>query len=124
MFYSHSHMGTQHRKYEVEAGVNFDGLVVGQDLATATSGLFNCGYFAHYGWRGDGRHGRRAGAAALALVSGAAVIESVFSQALFWIQQDALAIPAFSSGVWALLRLPLLVATLAISAIILRRIGG
>ena len=104
--------------------MNFDGLVVGQDLATATSGLFNSGYFAHYGWRGEGRRGRRAGAVALALVSSAAVIESLFSQALFWIQQDAVAIPTLSSGVWALLRVPLLVATLAISVIILRRIGS
>ncbi len=104
--------------------MNFDGLVVGQDLATATSGLFNGGYFAHYVWSGDGRHGRRAGAAALALVSGAAVLESIFSQALFWIQQDVVAIPEFSSGVWALLRVPLLIATLAISAIILRRMAS
>lgn len=108
----------------MEGGVNYDGLVIGQDLATAASGLFNVGYFADYGWRGDGREGRRTGAVALALLSVAAVVESMFSQTLFWLQRDAGAAAMISSDVWALFRLPLLVATLAISLIIVRRMVG
>ena len=54
------------------------------------------------------------------LLSTASVVEAIFSQGLFWLQRGDL----LSYSVWALLRLPLLAATLLISAIILRRVLG
>lgn len=96
------------------------GLVVAQDLATAVCGLLNAGYFAAYWWRHNGSRGRRIGAAALTTVGGAAVVEALFSQGLFWSQQGF--IGALSPGQWALLRLPLFAAMLLISLIIVRRI--
>ncbi len=89
-------------------------LVVGEDLATAVSGAFNVGHFAGYAWR-SGARGRRIGAAALTLVSAAAVAEAAFSEALFWGG-------GLSAEAWALVRLPLLAATLFISILILRRL--
>ena len=89
-------------------------LVVGEDLATALSGAFNLGYFAERAWRYQSR-GRRIGARAMALVSAAAVVEAFFSEALFW----GAGLPA---GGWALVRLPLLAATLFISILIPRRL--
>ncbi len=102
--------------------MNFAGLVVAQDLATAACGLLNAGYFATYWWRRNGPRGRRIGAAALAMVGATAVVEALFSQGLFWSQQEAASPGQLSSGVWALVRLPLFVATLFISIIILRRL--
>lgn len=102
--------------------MNLGGLVVAQDVATAAYGLLNAGYFAWY-WRLPSvSRGRRLAAAVLAMVSVAAVVEAVFSQGLFWSQQGALALPQLSPGIWALLRLPLLVATASISIVILRRL--
>ncbi|OGO50019.1 MAG: hypothetical protein A2148_02910 [Chloroflexi bacterium RBG_16_68_14] len=98
------------------------GLVVAEDLATAACGLLNAGYFAAYWWRRNGSRGRRIGAAALALVGGAAVVEAIFSQALFWSQQEVGLAGQLSPGLWALARLPLFAATLSISVIILRRL--
>ncbi len=98
-------------------------LVVGEDLATAVSGAFNVGHFAGYAWRSESR-GRRIGAAALTLVSAAAVVEAVFSQALFWWGRQLLSLGELSVGAWALVRLPLLGATLFISILILRRLRG
>ena len=89
-------------------------LVVGADVATALSGAFNAGHFAGYARRGETR-GRRLGAAAMTLVSAAALVEALFSQALFW----GAGLPA---GGWALLRAPLLAATLFISILVLRRL--
>ena len=103
-----------------EETLDLSGLVVAQDVGTAGCGLLNAGYFAGYWWRRNGRRGRRLGAAALALVNMAAVVEAVFSQGLFWSQQGF--IGTLSPGEWALLRLPLFAATLLISLIILRRI--
>jgi len=91
-------------------------LVVGEDLATALSGAFNLGYFAVWAAR-PARRARRAAAAAMALVSAAAVVEAFLSQAFFW----GAGLPV---EVWALVRLPLLAATLFISIIILRRLQG
>ncbi len=89
-------------------------LVVGEDLSTALSGAFNIGYFAGYAWR-SGSSGRRVGAATLTLVNAAAVVEAIFSQAMFWGE-------GLSAGTWALMRLPLLAATVFISLLILRRL--
>lgn len=99
--------------------MNIPGLVTGQDIATALCATLNAGYFGGHWWRAAAR-GRRAGAAALALVSAASVVEAAFSQGLFWSQRADL----LSNGVWALLRVPLFVATLLISAIIVRRVAG
>jgi hypothetical protein len=93
-------------------------LIVTQDAGTAGFGLFNAGYFSRY-FSLPGA-GRRLGALALALVSAAAAVEAMFSQALFWSQRDVVA--SLSTGEWALLRLPLFVATLFISLIIARRV--
>ena len=94
-------------------------LVIAQDVATAVCGLFNAGYFVDVAGRAT-RWGRRMGGGALASVSAAAAGEAVFSQTLYW-ARDGLIDPP-STGAWALLRLPLLAATLFISIIVLRRI--
>ena len=57
-------------------------------------------------------------AAALALLSAAAVTEALFSQGLFWSQRDVW--PPLA--VWAFARLPLLVATAFVSLLVLRRL--
>ena len=97
--------------------MGISGLVIGQDVATALFGALNAGYFGGYLWQTTSRRSRRIGATALTLVSCASIVEAAFSQGLFWSQRGDL----FSSGLWALLRLPLLAATLLISAIIVRR---
>jgi hypothetical protein len=95
---------------------------VAQDVATAACGLLNAGYFVGY-WRlPRGPRGRRFAAAVLAMVSAAAVTEALFSQGLFWSRHGAALLAELSPGMWALLRLPLLVATGSISVIILRRL--
>ena len=123
MFYSKFHACSTPEPAEgLDISVSFNGLILSQDVATAACGLLNAGYFAEYAWRGDSEHGRRAGAVALTLVSIAAVIEAVFSQALFWSQREALSPDILSPGIWALVRVPLLLATVAISLIIIRRL--
>ncbi len=97
------------------------GLVVTEDLATAACGLLNTGYFIGYWWRRNGSRARRIGAATLALVSAAAVVEAIFSQALFWAHQGMGPLGQLSPGMWALVRLPLLASTVLISILILRR---
>lgn len=98
------------------------GLVVAQDAATAAGGVLNAAYFAGYWWRHAETRARRIAAAALAFVGVAAVVEAAFSQGLFWSQREAAALGELSPGVWALVRLPLLIATLFISIIIVRRV--
>ena len=94
------------------------GLIVAEDLATAACGLLNAGYFIDYWWRRSEARSRRIGAAALALMSAAAVTEAVFSQGLFWSARDGW--PPLA--VWAFARLPLLVATAFVSVLVLRRL--
>ena len=98
-------------------------LVIGEDVATMAGGLLNAGYFSSYCARGALSRARRAGSAALALASIAAVVEALSSAGLYWWQHETLAPGEFSAGVWALLRLPLMAATLFISMIILRRLS-
>lgn len=102
--------------------MNIAGLVVAQDLGTAACGLLNTGYFIGYWWRRNGSRGRRIGAAALAMAGAAAVVEALFSQGLFWSQQGVVSLSQLSPGVWALVRLPLFVATAVVSIIIVRRL--
>ena len=97
------------------------GVVVGQDLATASCGLFNAGYFAGYWWRRTASRARRLGAAALTLLALAAVAEAALSQALFWGDARVLALGQGEPGLWALARLPLFIATLLVTTIIIRR---
>ena len=99
------------------------GIVVGQDVTTAACGLLNAGYFGARLWQAEGR-ARRIGALALTLGSLAAVVEAGLSQALFWSGRGALALGQDSPEVWALTRLPLFAATLLVSAIIVRKLGG
>lgn len=102
--------------------MNLAVLVAVQDAGTALCGLLNGGYFARYWWHRTGTRSRRIGAAALSLVSGAAAVEAMFSQGLYWSQQGVLWFGGISPGVWALMRLPLFVATAVISAIVIRRL--
>jgi len=103
--------------------VTFGALVVAQDFGTVGCGLLNAGYFSDHWWNGNGSRSRRTGAAALVLVSGAAVVEAVFSQWLFWAEQGVVSSELSPEG-WALVRLPLFVATVLISIIIVRRVVG
>ena len=98
------------------------GLVVAQDLATAACGLLNAGYFVGYCWRRDEARARRMGALALTLVSVAAVVGAMFSQGLFWSQQDVGSVSRLSPPLWAIVRLPLFAATAFISMLVLRRV--
>ena len=101
--------------------MDFSVLVVAFDLGTAICGLVNAGYFARYWWRRNGSRARRMGAAALTLVSAATVMEALFSQWLFWPDRGSSLDGQTAAALWALARLPLLLATLFISAIIARR---
>lgn len=98
--------------------MHLGGLIVAEDLATAACGLLNAAYFVEYWWRRNGARSRRIGAAALALVSAAAVTEAAFSQGLFWSHRDGWA----PLVVWALARLPLLLATGFVSMLVMRRL--
>lgn len=100
------------------------GVVVGQDLATAGCGLFNAGYFATYWWRANASLARRIGAAALSLAGLAAAVEAALSQSLFWSGGWALSAGESSPALWALVRLPLFLATLLVSGIIVRRLAA
>ena len=95
-------------------------LVIAQDLVTLACGFLNAGYFIDYWWGRNGPRARRIGAAALALVSAAAVVEALFSQALFWAQEGNGPLGQPSDGAWALVRLPLFASTVLISFLILR----
>jgi len=94
------------------------GLIVAQDVATGACGVLNAGYFSRY-WLRAVLPRRRIGAAALALLGVAAIAEALFSQALLWSRGGLFEV---SDGVWALARVPLLLATVSISAIVLRRV--
>ncbi len=102
--------------------MNGTGLVVAQDLATASCGLLNAGYFLGYWWRRGTPQARRLGALALVLVSLAAVVEALFSEGLFWSERGVALAGGLSPEAWALVRLPLLLATVFISVLIVRRV--
>ncbi len=100
--------------------MNASGLVTAADLATAACALLNAGYFARRWTRSEDAR-RRIAALALVLVSLAAVVEAGFSLGLYWSARGALAFDP-SDALWALWRLPLLVATALVSALVLRRL--
>ena len=101
--------------------MNTAGIVLVQDVATAISGAFNAGYFARYWLRSSERRARRTGAFALVLIGLAATSEAIFSQGMLHLHDQLVALGALSDGLWALARLPLLLATAFITAIVLRR---
>jgi hypothetical protein len=98
-----------------ETKVQIEGLIIGQDIATAGFGLANAGYFAGQAAIRTGRTARRIAAAAMVLVSASASSEAAFSQSMLW-SGDA------PDATWALARLPLLAATTFVSVLIVRRI--
>ena len=83
-----------------------DALAVSQDLATALCGGFNSLYFFLYSLRRPQVRRRRIGAAALALLNGGALVESLYLFALYlslrlgWRGQAELCAP----GPWLLAR--------------------
>ena len=102
--------------------MNTAALVFAQDVATALSGLFNAGYFGRYWVRASNRRSKRAGAAALVLIGLATAFEAAFSQGIVRFHDQFVALGSASDGVWALARLPLLIATAFITAIVIRRL--
>jgi hypothetical protein len=101
--------------------VNTAGFVLVEDVATAVSGAFNAGYFARYWLRSAERRARRTGAFALLLIGLATMTEAVFSQGMLHLHDQLVALGGLSDGLWALARLPLLLATAFLTAIVLRR---
>ena len=83
-----------------------DAMAVSQDLATALCGGFNSLYFFLYALRQSQAPRRRIGAAALSLVNGGALVESLYLFALYlslrlgWRGQAELCAP----GPWLLAR--------------------
>ena len=99
-------------------------MAVGQDMTTALCGGFNCLYFLLYALREPEVLRRRIGAAALALVNGGALVESLYLLALYislrsgWRGQADL----FAPGPWLLARALPFLGTLLVSLLILRRL--
>jgi hypothetical protein len=83
-----------------------DAMAVSQDLATALCGGFNSLYFFLYALRQPEVPRRRVGAAALALVNGGALVESLYLFVLYlslrwgWLGQA----PLFAPSPWLLAR--------------------
>jgi hypothetical protein len=98
--------------------MNATAIILAEDLVTALSGAFNAGYFARYCLRAGERRPKRTGALALVLLGAAAITEAAFSQGALRLHDPLVAL---SDGVWALARLPLLIATAFITTIVLRR---
>ena len=96
-------------------------LVVVQDLTTAACGTLNALYFAHYWLRRRLSPRRRIGAAALASVNAALVVESLFFLSLYvsWHWRQA-AEPFLRPALWLPARLPLLIGAAFISVLVLR----
>ncbi len=98
-----------------------DALAMGQDLATALCGGFNSLYFFLYALQRSEASRRRIGAAALALVNGGALVESLFLLALYlslhWERPD----PAlYAAGPWLLARALPFLGTAFVTFLVLR----
>jgi len=97
-------------------------MAMGQDLATAFCGGFNSLYFLLYALRQPVALRRRVGAAALALVNGGALVESLYLLALYlslhwgWPSQTLLCAP----GPWLLARVLPFLGTAFVTLLILR----
>lgn len=102
-----------------------DAMAVSQDLTTAVCGGFNSLYFLLYALREPEALRRRVGAAALALVNGGALVESLYLLGLYlslrsgWRGQTELITP----GPWLLARALPFLGTLLVSLLILRRLA-
>lgn len=97
-------------------------LVVAQDAATAACAGFNSAYFSLLWLQGDGSPPRRVGAAALAVLNAAILVETLFAQALFWAHRSGASLDTlFSPGPWLAARFLLLIAAALITILILRR---
>lgn len=97
------------------------GLILASDGATAIAAAFNAAWLvARRVTRARG--GRRLAAVALAALNGGIAVEATFAQALFAAHRLGLeTAPLFATAPWLAARLPLLVATLLLSLLILRR---
>ena len=99
-----------------------DAMAVSQDLATALCGGFNCLYFLLYALRQPEALRKRIGAAALGLVNGGALVESLYLVALYlslrlgWRGQAELLAP----GPWLLARALPFLGTAFVAALVLR----
>ena len=102
-----------------------DAIAVSQDLATALCGGFNCFYFLLYALRHDEVLRRRIGAAALGLVNGGALVESLYLLTLYlslrsgWRGQAELLAP----GPWLLARALPFLGTAFVAALVLRSLN-
>jgi hypothetical protein len=99
-----------------------DAMAVSQDLATALCGGFNCLYFLLYALRQPQPLRKRIGAAALSLVNGGALVESLYLIALYlslrlgWPSQTELTAP----GPWVLARALPFLGTAFVAVLVLR----
>jgi hypothetical protein len=99
-----------------------DALAVAQDLTTALCGGFNALYFLLYLLRRQETLPRRVGAAALALVNGGALVESLYLSTLYttyhlgWRGE----MPFLSPLPWLLARSLPFLGTLLVSLLVLR----
>jgi hypothetical protein len=99
-----------------------DALAVAQDLATALCGGFNALYFLLYLLQRQETLPRRVGAAALALVNGGALVESLYLSTLYttyhlgWRGET----PFLSPFPWLLARSLPFLGTLFVSLLVLR----
>ena len=99
-----------------------DAMAVSQDLATSLCGGFNCLYFLLYALRQHEALRRRIGAAALNLVNGGALVESLYLLALYlslrtgWRDQTELLAPA----PWLLARALPFLGTAFVTVLVLR----
>jgi len=102
-----------------------DAVVVSQDLTTALCGGFNALYCLAYVLRRAEAPRRRVGAAALALVNGGALVESLYLLAVYlsprlgWRSQTELLAP----GPWLLARSLLSLGTAFVAVLILRSLN-
>jgi len=122
MFYS---WGTGKGPWEALVIGLGDAVAVGQDLTTALCGGFNVLYFLLYVLRRAEAPRRRVGAAALALVNGGALVESLYLLALYlslrlgWRSQAELLAP----GPWLLARSLPFLGTAFVAVLILRSLN-
>jgi len=97
-------------------------LIFFADGATAAAGAFNAAWLAAH-WLRRAAPVRRLAAGTLALLNAGIAAQALFAQAMFSAQRFGLPVdPFFAPGPWLAARLPLLAATLLLSALILRRV--
>jgi hypothetical protein len=95
-------------------------LAVGQDLATALCGGFNSLYFLLYALRQPEALRRRIGAAALALVNGGALVESLFLLASIPLHCEPNQSALYAAGPWLFARALPFLGTAFVTLLIVR----